>query len=302
MNPLYEKALQIKTEEKALMDRAIKKVGEKFTGHVQGLVRHEKIWGKPVEITPELAKLGIYSTDRGVYMPVAKPYIGSAGRVEMAVAELLEGKTYPEEQKIKVMPSKIIEIKGQYFLEKTVITPRGEASAMAKINFGGTGVDTTNPVENAETSALARALGMLGYGLLEAGGLATAEEVMTAQQEQEQLKKEAKKEKSAAPAQTQQVQTKAAAEKPNLQLVNALHTLKRMSGSKKITDNKTQKILECPLVVEMDTGATRVVYGDPEIVAAIKEMPQDTVFKVQGKLFDDKNVIIVQSIEEIEAA
>lgn len=47
--------------------------------------------------------------------------------------------------------------------------------------YGKSTVDQSNPIENAETSALARALGMLGFGLVGGGGLATAEDVHAAQ-------------------------------------------------------------------------------------------------------------------------
>lgn len=60
----------------------------------------------------------------------------------------------------------------------------GAAEATAKIGFGGHGADSTNPIENAETSALGRALGFLGYGLL-GGGIASAEEVERAISERE---------------------------------------------------------------------------------------------------------------------
>jgi hypothetical protein len=59
-----------------------------------------------------------------------------------------------------------IEIEGKHF------------TGTSSINFGGKGADQTNPVENAETSALGRALGMAGFGSIES--LASAEEVAEA--------------------------------------------------------------------------------------------------------------------------
>jgi hypothetical protein len=56
----------------------------------------------------------------------------------------------------------------------------GSATAHARVFLNGAGVDASNPLENAETSAVGRALGFLGYGLY-GTGIASAEEVLQAQ-------------------------------------------------------------------------------------------------------------------------
>jgi hypothetical protein len=53
-------------------------------------------------------------------------------------------------------------------------------TAHARVFVGGSGVDESNPLENAETSAVGRALGFLGYGLY-GTGIASADEVLHAQ-------------------------------------------------------------------------------------------------------------------------
>ena len=63
----------------------------------------------------------------------------------------------------------------------------GSATAHARVFLGGDGVDATNPLENAETSAVGRALGFLGYGLY-GTGMASVEEVLRAQAMQDTLR------------------------------------------------------------------------------------------------------------------
>lgn len=60
----------------------------------------------------------------------------------------------------------------------------GEITATAGA-YGKTTVDQSNPYENAETSAVGRALGFFGFGLIGSGGIASAEEVEAALKRQD---------------------------------------------------------------------------------------------------------------------
>ena len=85
--------------------------------------------------------------------------------------------------------------KGQFGSIETEVKEQGDtilAKAIAKIgNRTGTGhasevigdstINKTSALENCETSAIGRALGTLGFGLLEAGGIASADEVTNAE-------------------------------------------------------------------------------------------------------------------------
>ena len=71
----------------------------------------------------------------------------------------------------------LIPLDGQILFKATVKTLRGEATGHAGA-YDKTMIDKTAPYENAETSAVGRALGFLGYGLVT--GIASAEEVTEA--------------------------------------------------------------------------------------------------------------------------
>jgi hypothetical protein len=75
---------------------------------------------------------------------------------------------------------------------------RAVGTATADISAGARAVDATNPVENAETSAVGRALGFYGYGTLQGqSGIASAEEVTDAKRRPIEAQKPAEKPQSA---------------------------------------------------------------------------------------------------------
>ena len=71
----------------------------------------------------------------------------------------------------------LIPLDSQILFKATVKTMRGTATGHAAA-YDKTMIDKTAPYENAETSAVGRALGFLGYGLVT--GIASAEEVTEA--------------------------------------------------------------------------------------------------------------------------
>lgn len=101
-----------------------------------------------------------------------KPYMTVAGRIAEFWDKAAKG------------PASIItEVTqaGSIITVKAVATI-GQLSAVGHASemIGGSGVNRTNALENAETSAVGRALGNLGLGLLGAGGIASADEVQFA--------------------------------------------------------------------------------------------------------------------------
>jgi hypothetical protein len=119
-----------------------------------------------------------------VYAPIREPYMGVDGRVKMALDEhRAQGATLVIQTQFEVEPHS-----GQILCRATVTSALlGSVTAHARVFVGGSGVDATNPLENAETSAVGRALGFLGYGLY-GTGIASAEEVLRAVAAQETLR------------------------------------------------------------------------------------------------------------------
>lgn len=114
-----------------------------------------------------------------------KPYMTVDGRSLLALDEVrTTGEAY-------TVASEACEVNGVPCMRATVTLGNRSATGTASIHFGGSGVDQTNPIENAETSAVGRALGFLGYGLF-GGGIASADEVQDAQARQAQPQPEAR--------------------------------------------------------------------------------------------------------------
>lgn len=116
-----------------------------------------------------------------VFASIRLPYMSVDGRVKMALDEHREhGATLVIHTSFETEP-----VSEQLICRATVTSALlGTATAHARAFLGGGGVDATNPLENAETSAVGRALGFLGYGLY-GTGIASAEEVLRAIAERE---------------------------------------------------------------------------------------------------------------------
>jgi hypothetical protein len=84
-----------------------------------------------------------------------------------------------------VLAARQYELGGRYFFEVTLRVGEHQYVGTAEIKFDGSGVDRTNPLENAETSAVGRALGFANIGNV--GSIASADEVVRAKNEQAEL-------------------------------------------------------------------------------------------------------------------
>jgi len=103
-----------------------------------------------------------------VYVSLRNPYLTVAGRLV-----LLRSKRQPKD-----IATEFLTLGERTLCKATVKVGQCSATGTAEVIEGQSGPTATNPYEVAETSALGRALGNLGIGLV--GGIASAEEVMNA--------------------------------------------------------------------------------------------------------------------------
>lgn len=121
-------------------------------------------------IKPLSQKKNIGTQESPVWVEIETPYMTVDGRIQMLVDD-------KEAVPFCISPVSFEQgPDGTLLARVTVSTRKGTASGTAKVGIGGKGIDARNPYENAETSAIGRALGFLGYGLL-GGGIASYEEV-----------------------------------------------------------------------------------------------------------------------------
>lgn len=131
---------------------------------------------------PRRKKVG-GTKERPLYADIREPYLQVNGRLQMAIDEHMQrGAT------LQITTAFVEEpLSGQLLCRAQISALRGIATAHARVVLDArSGVDSTNPCENAETSAVGRALGFLGYGLL-GGGIASAEDVAQARDLRESM-------------------------------------------------------------------------------------------------------------------
>ncbi|KAB2952145.1 hypothetical protein F9B85_10050 [Heliorestis acidaminivorans] len=179
---LIEKARAIKVKESEEFASAKAAIPEWLHGGIVAIERNQKMYNQQVVIDQVAQSLGLWSSDKGTYLSVSKPYLTVEARVAWARHEHKE-----KGCKLTIQP---VQFDSQSKLARVTIDSEihGSVTATAKLGVGGGGVDSTNPFENAETSVIGRALGFLGYVLL-GSGIASAEEVHVAIEEAEKKEK-----------------------------------------------------------------------------------------------------------------
>ncbi|MZP31413.1 hypothetical protein GTO91_17090 [Heliobacterium undosum] len=174
---LIQRAKELKEAEALEFTRAKASVPEWLYGAIVPIERNMKLNNQPAAIDANARSLGLWSGDKGTFITIARPYLSVEGRVAWARYEHRE-----KGAKLHILP---VEFDTQTKLARVTVQSEiyGNVTATAKLGIGGQGVDSTNPFENAETSVIGRALGLLGYVLI-GSGMASAEEVENAMREQ----------------------------------------------------------------------------------------------------------------------
>jgi hypothetical protein len=116
----------------------------------------------------------ISMTNNNIVNIHGKNYITVAGRVEMA----------HEKCKQITITTEVLPIPNQVVVKATVITEKGTFTGISAANPSKL-IEKQSPYEVAETSAVGRALGFAGYGVVE--GIATADEMKKAEVEEDDI-------------------------------------------------------------------------------------------------------------------
>lgn len=107
-------------------------------------------------------------TNNGIVNIKGKPYMTVAGRLEEAQSAL---------KSISITTELVPHVE-LIIVKATVVTPKGTFTGHSAANPAKL-IEKQSPVEVAETSAVGRALGFAGYGVID--GIATADEIVKAE-------------------------------------------------------------------------------------------------------------------------
>lgn len=170
---IIKKARALKSHTKKEIEQAKERINNDYHDFLVMLPQSVKLNDKNYELTVDAEELGIWTSNNGTYLSIEKPYMTVDGRIQMARDEHRELK-----KQLHIRPAIIEKLEKKTILSVTVES-EAYGSTTGTIEIGDSGaVDNKNPIANAQTSAIGRALGFLGYGLVGTGIIATADEIL----------------------------------------------------------------------------------------------------------------------------
>lgn len=175
-----EKGKKIIEEAKIRYEQAKKQIPAEYHEFVVLLPQNVKVSQTQVDIDSHASELGFFATKNGTYVSVSYPYMAVNGRVKMARDD------HRKAGKLLHFNEPAISNQGKSLSVTIESELLGKATGSSLIPLGenASGAERDNPLEVAETSAIGRALGFLGYGLI-GTGIASAEEMDGAEGEEE---------------------------------------------------------------------------------------------------------------------
>lgn len=164
-------------------EQAKNRINSEYFDFLVLLPQNVRLTKQVFELDQDARNIGIWVSDeRGTYVTINKPYITVDGRIKMARDEHREAN-----KMLHIHPPQIFEVAGRTLMSVQIDSELyGQTTGTIEVGIEkSSGIDANNPFANAQTSAIGRALGFLGYGLVGTGAVASADEMQSLSDKEE---------------------------------------------------------------------------------------------------------------------